>query len=88
MEEIIFTHTSTIGIRRIKVDRTELPRETMTLDSPYGRFSAKKAVYGKIVKISPEYEDAAKISRRTGKPFGDIYSELQEICRDNANLFI
>ena len=88
MEETIFTHTSTIGIRRIKADRTELPRETMTLDSPYGRFSAKKAVYGKIVKISPEYEDAAKISRRTGKPFGDIYSELQEICRDNANLFI
>ncbi|MBO4556891.1 MAG: nickel pincer cofactor biosynthesis protein LarC [Elusimicrobiales bacterium] len=85
MEEIIFAHTSTIGIRRIKIDRTELPRETITLESPYGKFSAKKAVYGEIVKISPEYEDAAKISRRTGNPFSLVYAELQEICLGAKN---
>ena len=85
MEEIIFAHTSTIGIRRIKIDRTELPRETITMESPYGKFSAKKAVYGEIVKISPEYEDAAKISRRTGKPFGLVYAQLQEICLGAKN---
>jgi len=86
MEEIIFANTSTIGIRRIKMERTALPREIIRLKSPYGEFSAKSAVYGGLRKIAPEYEEAAEIAKRTGKPFAFVYAELQEICGKAADI--
>lgn len=80
MEEIIFRHTSTTGIRRVKMERSVLPRRIIQFESPYGRFSAKESVCGNLRKISPEYRDVAEICRRTGMPFAQIYMELQKIC--------
>lgn len=80
MEEIIFRHTSTIGIRRIRMERTVLLRKTITLESQYGKFKAKESVYGNLRKISPEYEDVAEICRRSGLPFAQVYAELQKKC--------
>jgi hypothetical protein len=80
MEEIIFRHTSTTGIRRVKMERSVLPRRIIQFESPYGRFSAKESVCGNLRKISPEYRDVAEICRRTCMPFAQIYMELQKIC--------
>lgn len=41
MEELIFTHTPSIGIRRHIADRDILPREAISIDSPLGPIRGK-----------------------------------------------
>ncbi len=81
MESIIFKHTTTIGIRRSVMKRTVLDRRELELDSPYGKFRAKVVAGSGIRRSAPEYDDAVRIARETGKPFGEIYSELSDLCR-------
>ncbi len=82
LEEIIFKHTTTIGIRRSYWERTCLNRKELTLDSPYGKFRAKLVEGSGIKRALPEYDDVAEIARREKKSFGEIYSELLDLCKN------
>lgn len=82
MEDIIFRHTGTVGIRRMKIAISILPCRTIELESPYGKFRARESVHGNMRRIVPEYGDVSEICRRTGMPFIQIYSELQKLCRE------
>lgn len=81
MESIIFRHTTTIGIRRSVMKRTVLDRRELELDSPYGKVRAKVVEGSGIKRAAPEYDDVARIARETGKPFGEVYGELSDLCR-------
>ena len=81
MEDIIFNHTTTIGIRRTKTERSVLERETLIIDTPYGEVRIKLIHHNNRKRFAPEYEDVAGISRRTGISFGKIYNELVAFCR-------
>lgn len=80
LEEIIFTHTTTIGIRRIAMNRTILERELGSVKTPYGDAQVKTVLIDGKKRAYPEYESVAKISRESGKPFGDIYREIINLC--------
>ena len=82
MEYIIFRHTGTVGIRRMKIAISVLPCRTIELESPYGKFRARESVHGNMRRIVPEYGDVSEICRRTGMPFIQLYSELQKLCRE------
>ncbi len=82
MEYIIFRHTGTVGIRRMKIAISILPCRTIELESPYGKFRARESVHGNMRRIVPEYGDVSEICRRTGMSFIQIYSELQKLCRE------
>lgn len=81
MEEIIFRHTTTIGIRRVFMERTVLDRKEIFLDSPYGKIRAKSVQGSGVFRTLPEYDDVAEIARKSGKPFGEIFSELSDLCK-------
>lgn len=81
MEEIIFKHTTTIGIRRVSMERTVLDRKEIFLDSPYGKICAKSVQVNSVARTLPEYDDVAEIARKSGKPFGEIFSELSDLCK-------
>lgn len=75
MENIIFTNTTTIGIRHINMERTVLDRRMDERDTPYGKVKVKVvSYYGKVVGVFPEYESVADICRKTGAPFTAIYN--------------
>lgn len=80
LEKIIFKNTTTIGIRRSVMKRTILTRKELELDSSYGKFRAKEVEGSGVKRILPEYDDAAEFARKSEKSFGEIYSELTEIC--------
>ena len=74
LEAIIFNETSTLGIRRIPVDRACLERKIMAIETEFGPVKAKAALQnGKILKISPEYEDCKRLAEQKGIPLKTVY---------------
>lgn len=84
MEQIIFAHTSAIGIRQCEMKRTKLCRETVSVKTPLGYAYVKKVSFNGETRIFPEYESVAKLSRETGIPFGKVY----KIVAESANFAV
>ncbi len=83
LEDIIFRHTTTIGIRRMRMERTVLERELLSVESSYGPAQVKKVILRDgEARFYPEYESVAGIARRTGRAFAEIYGELAGLCLD------
>ncbi|MDO5381358.1 MAG: nickel pincer cofactor biosynthesis protein LarC [Eubacteriales bacterium] len=80
MEDIVFTHTTTIGIRRVLMERTVLERKEGICSTPYGEIETKEVVLPDGSKRAyPEYESVARLSRTTGVPV----IELMKFCDNN-----
>lgn len=77
LEAIIFTHTTTIGIRRYPVQRTVLEREIVEVETAFGKARVKKVRNGEMVFCYPEYEDVVKITRNSGRAFQEIYDLIR-----------
>lgn len=77
LEEIIFRETTTLGIRKTAVNREELEREMVSINSSLGRARIKVAGRGgRIIKYAPEYEDCQRIAGEQGLPLHDVYRIL------------
>jgi pyridinium-3,5-bisthiocarboxylic acid mononucleotide nickel chelatase len=73
---MIFSQTSTIGIRREEVDRYCLDREIETVKLPYGDIKVKTARLGKkVINSAPEYESCRLLAEKTGIALKDIYRD-------------
>lgn len=71
--DIIFTESTTIGVRKIKIDRVELQREIKTISTDYGDVKVKVSKYkDKVVNIKPEYEDLKKIAIENNMPLKNV----------------
>lgn len=78
MEEIIFRETTTIGIRRIPMERTVLSREVRSVETSLGTAGIKVCSVGGEEKIYPEYESMAKIARERNLPLRQVYDTVKE----------
>ena len=78
VEEAIFKHTTTIGIRRHTVDRTVMKRETVEAELPFGKVSVKKCTYGDNVFHYPEYESVKAVAAANGMTFKDVFDAAQK----------
>lgn len=80
LEQIIFRETTTIGIRRVPMERTVLPRETGSVALRFGELKVKKCVLpdGRE-KCYPEYESAAELARENGMSLQQIFDELRRV---------
>lgn len=73
--EIIFTETTTLGIRRLTAEKLMLPRSSISVETPYGVVRVKVAKSGnRIINAAPEYEDCLHLAKTTGTPLKKIYS--------------
>ena len=79
MEEIIFIHTTTIGIRRYQVERTALKRREIQVETPWGPASAKVCSRGGRPWVAPEYESVKSICENQGISFGQAYRTIRKI---------
>lgn len=78
--EYLFTHTTTFGIRKQTYDRTELDREIVTLETPYGEVDFKIGYMNDLVlKTAPEYEHVKNISEKENVPYHALYTELKQL---------
>ena len=69
LQEVIFTHTTTIGIRSTVVAKTALSRTWVDVELLGGTVPIKVAHRGGvIVSATPEFEDVAALAAATGQP--------------------
>ncbi|QAT42155.1 nickel pincer cofactor biosynthesis protein LarC [Aminipila luticellarii] len=86
MQDLIFSHTTTVGIRRTKFQRTVLKREIKQVSTPYGEVSVKVCRHREQVYLYPEYEDIKKICLSQNKEYKTVYQEIIEYCKLHGNL--
>lgn len=73
LEYIIFKETTTIGIRKVKMERTILDREWETMSLPDGEITVKKCILPDgTIRRYPEYETVAGLARETGRSMQEI----------------
>ena len=73
IEKIIFTETTTIGIRRYAVQRTAAERREETVNTPWGSVRVKiSSMNGKICSVTPEADDCRKLAEQNSVPLKDV----------------
>ncbi len=78
MSEILLHETSSFGVRYYRIGRTVLEREIKTVKTKWGLVKIKLGkLNGKVIQISPEYEDCKNVSRKTKVTVKNIYEESQ-----------
>lgn len=77
MERLIFTHTTTIGIRRMSVARTTLSRRSGKVETSFGEIDVKYYDAPDGVRVTPEYESVAAVCRATGKSWQSVTEQLR-----------
>ena len=73
MEEIIFAETTTIGIRRINMQRTVLKRESSSVSTPFGEAAVKVCRLADGKRFYPEYDSVRALAQKSGRSFQEIY---------------
>lgn len=77
---VIFRETTSIGVRKYKVEKIMLPRDFVKISTQYGNVTIKNAYYqGEKVKYKPEYEDCKKIANERNIPINRVYQEVYKI---------
>ncbi len=84
--KIIFEETTTIGLRVTKVDeRIEASRKSARVLTDYGEVKCKVSAYdGKIVSISPEYEDCRRLAEEKNVPLKAVWQDA--LIKQNERL--
>lgn len=75
--KIIFEETTTIGIRIMEISRrVEAVRKMAKVETTWGEVQCKVSAYGgKIVSITPEYEDCKRLAEKNNVPLKMIWQE-------------
>lgn len=73
--DIIFSETTTIGIRKIPIERTCLEREECKIKTKYGDVLGKKIVFKGKERLVLEYEELKKIAKQKKIPLIELLSE-------------
>ncbi len=76
---IIFRETSTIGLRKLPIERLELEREVIPLETSSGTVGVKVArdAAGNVLNALPEFRDCERLARASGRPLTEIYKEAE-----------
>ena len=80
LSKILLTETSSFGIRSHEVDRITLDREFKHLKTLFGIIKIKVGrLDGKIVQVTPEFEDCKKAARKNKIPVKNVYESALAI---------
>lgn len=80
IRDIIFTESTTLGLRIFTFQKETLERRFEILDTIYGNVTVKRSFYkGKEVSHKPEYDDCKRIAIEKGIPVKEVYHNLMAI---------
>ncbi len=76
VREAVFRHTSTIGVREVRVSKTALEREFVRVDVSGIPVAVKVArMGGEVVNAQPEYDDVVRAATTLGRPVKEVLAE-------------
>jgi len=87
LSNIIFRETTTLGIRRVSLQRQALPRHSGQVEIPHGVVRTKTVMLPDgSVRVSPEYDDCRQIAEQTGEPLREIMDQAKRALGDRQIL--
>ena len=85
LANIIFSQTSTLGLRRSELSRIILPRETISLSTPFGQVSGVAATLpGGSLRFSPEYDSCCEIADKNQVPLAEVMQAARQAFADQV----
>ena len=85
LKDLIFTHTTAIGVREVEVVKTELKREFARVQTKFGEIGLKISGSGQTQKVKPEFDDCKAVAlahdttiERVRKEALKIYDETRK----------
>jgi uncharacterized protein (DUF111 family) len=73
LAELMLRETPTLGVRQQLLSRYKSSRRMVQVVTPWGPVRVKlKALQGKIVSASPEYDDCAQLAATAGIPLDEV----------------
>lgn len=79
MDAILFRETTTIGVRRYRVEREILKRRIVEISTPYGTARIKVCGFQGEEQRYPEYESVKALAGKHGKSYKEMYGILKEM---------
>ncbi len=80
--DVLFTETTTIGVRFTAAQRWKLRRERIEVETPYGAVSVKVASRGEtVMNVAPELRDCRRRAEERDVPLKVVYQAAQEAAR-------
>jgi hypothetical protein len=74
IEDLLFMHTGSLGIRRQHMTRRKLHREIVRVETSLGEARAKLAWHsGRDPNVAPEYEDCKRLALESGMPLAQVF---------------
>lgn len=76
--DLVFAETTTFGLRSYTAQRRILPREWESVQTRFGEVRLKVArVNGKVLQVSPEYEDCRKLAEEKKVALREVMEEAR-----------
>jgi pyridinium-3,5-bisthiocarboxylic acid mononucleotide nickel chelatase len=85
MKTILFTHTSTIGLRETMLKKNALMRKEIKVQTQFGEVRLKQSFYnGNVVNSKPEFEDCKKLAKKHSVPVRRIQESVFKNLEDGS----
>jgi uncharacterized protein (TIGR00299 family) protein len=86
LSELLFSETTTLGIRAYEVERRALERSIVTVETQYGPIDVKVAqLNGHIVKEMPEFEQCRQAAREANVPLRIVEEAARHAFAERNN---
>ena len=80
LTDLIFTETTTLGVRQREERRQALAREWVTIATRWGDVRVKVAsMNGTVTNYAPEYEDCRRIATECHVPLKSVMQEVLQL---------
>jgi uncharacterized protein (TIGR00299 family) protein len=76
--EVLFSESTTLGVRVREVKRLRLAQQNFIAETKYGKIRVKVGIFkGEIKNVAPEYEDCKKMAKQHQVPLKEVYEEAK-----------
>lgn len=77
MKGILFTETTTLGVRYYPLTVHRVERRFRTVTTKWGAVTVKEGIYeGEVIQSSPEFEECKKIAEQHNIPLKRVYEQV------------
>jgi uncharacterized protein (TIGR00299 family) protein len=82
--KIIYSQTSTIGVRIQEVKRRKLPRREREVETSFGKVKVKAVAFEGAERLVPEFEECKRIALEKSIPLIEVYRLLETELRQRT----
>jgi hypothetical protein len=82
LASVLFSESSTLGLRTYPVDRLALRREEKVITTEWGEVKVKAVHRQGRVELVPEFEACRRIAEEAGLPLREVYARIQALAAE------